>query len=134
MTCPACGHELAPAATFCPPCRERGQRAAAAGPTAISGPIVATVRPVAPPRVHADDDPRERFFLIVACLLSAGALAIPRLRRSKAFGPTGKLVLGTLAVLQTALCVAIIASLPWTFPWLMRTMAERLDPELHRRY
>jgi hypothetical protein len=100
LNCPACGHELPPAATFCAACRARG--GASASPV--------QVRPISP-GVTADNDPRERFFLIVACLFSAGPLAIPRLRKSKAFGPVGKLVLGGLAILQWVVIAALVVAL-----------------------
>jgi hypothetical protein len=101
MLCPACGKELAPDATFCPDCRIRGS-------APLATPVGTPVLPPPTPRPPAPDR-HERFFLIVACLVSAGALAIPRLRRSKAFGPTGKAVLGTLAALQTIGAVVLIA-------------------------
>ena len=123
MICPACEHEIPGGSTFCPPCRERGQKAAG-GPTRQ---VVARVRPVSP-AVGADNDPRERSFLIIACLFSAGALAVPRLMRSKAFGPVGKGVLGTVAVVQTALAVAVILAMvfrgPELFGWIYDQVQE----------
>jgi len=64
-------------------------------------------------------DKNERMFLILACLVSAGPLAIPRLMRSKAFGPTGKTVLLVCAIVQTILVVAIIVYFCIEGPGLM---------------
>jgi hypothetical protein len=95
MRCPSCGTEIAAGQTFCPTCRARGSLPAA--------------RPVAPPpALPSFADRHERLFLVLACLLAAGPLAIPRLLRSKAFGRVGKAVLTTLALLQTALVVALL--------------------------
>jgi hypothetical protein len=118
MKCPACGSEILPGATFCALCRERGR----------------PVARVVVPGISADNDPRERFFLIVACLLSAGALAVPRLRRSRAFGPVGKVVLGTLAVLQTTLCVVIVLALIVKGPWLVTKWMQFLEQRTSRKF
>lgn len=63
-------------------------------------------------------DRHERLFLIFACVFAAGALAIPRLRRSQAFSPRAKVVLGTLAVLQTLAAFAFVGVLVWKGPEL----------------
>ena len=103
MNCPACNTEIQPGQTFCPTCRARGGGPPFAQP--VARPVVS---PVAPPPVA--NDKHERLFLVLACLLSAGALAIPRLMKSKAFGPTGKLVLGVGAFVNP---VAALGLLVW---------------------
>ncbi len=61
--------------------------------------------------------------MILACVLAAGPLAIPRLLRSTAFGRTGKTVLTVIAVVQTILVVAIIVVLCVEGPgWFRRYM------------
>ncbi|HZV00123.1 MAG TPA: zinc ribbon domain-containing protein [Planctomycetota bacterium] len=119
MNCPACGTELAAGATFCPACRARG-----VPPVAAPVPLPPLASKVTPP--VTENDPRERLFLILACVVSAGALAVPRLRRSRAFGPRGKWILGTFAVLQTTIAVAILvltcvyarSIMSWYMGWL----------------
>lgn len=95
MECPACRTVIAPGQTFCPTCRARGGGPPMATPVDV--PLARRVTAPAPPVT----DKNERMFLIIACLLSAGALAIPRLLRSKAFGPVGKTVLGLGAAFNT---------------------------------
>jgi hypothetical protein len=119
MKCPACQSEIAPGLTFCPSCRGRG---------AASPPAPTPARPVAP-----SEDRHERLWLILACLFAAGPLAIPRLQRSKAFGPTGKMVLTVLAVLQTILVVAIIVGALVEGPALMRRYMDWVSSS-SRRY
>jgi hypothetical protein len=104
VNCPACNTELTAGMTYCPTCRARGAAAAA-------------VRPVSPPPPPTDRN--ERLFLVVACLLSAGVLAVPRLLRSKAFGPVGKTVLGVAATVNTAAAVALLVLACWKGPQLI---------------
>ncbi len=75
------------------------------------------------PRPPVPPDPRdrsERLFLVIACVFAAGALAVPRLRKSNAFTAREKTVLAALAFLQTALAVALVAVLVWKGPALYR--------------
>jgi hypothetical protein len=83
---------------------------------------VPTARLVAPP-----DDRHERLYLILACVLAAGPLAIPRLRRSTAFGPTGKTVLTVIAIVQTILVVAIVVALCVEAPRWLRWYMHRIQ-------
>src|SRR6185295_10546758 len=84
MNCPACAAEISPGDTFCKACRASG-----------------SARQAAP-------DPHERFYLVVACVFSLGALAIPRLLKSRAFGPKMKVFLAVVAALQSALAAAFL--------------------------
>ena len=120
MNCPACQTEIAPGQTFCPTCRARGSPPFA---TQVVTPVAKRIAP--PPDAHPApaperSDKNERLFLVVSCLLAAGALTIPRLMRSRAFGPTGKLVLGVGAFVNTAGALAIIVYLVVKGPELLQ--------------
>ncbi len=84
--CPTCDLSVSEGLTFCPRCR-----ASAEG------------RPYDP----TEADGHERQYVISLVVLSLGVLALPRLLRSPAFSPGGKLVVGLLGVLNTTLAVGL---------------------------
>lgn len=100
VNCPTCGLGLPAGLSFCPRCR-----AAAEG------------RPYDPGEL----DRHERSYVLSLVLLSLGALAVPRLLKSPAFGPGHKAALALLGVTQTLAALA----LAWAFfgVWLPRTIA-----------
>jgi|SRR5581483_2241156 len=113
MECPVCKTAIAAGATYCPTCRARGA-AASAAPVA---------KPVSPPPAV---DRHEKLFLVLACTVSAGALALPKLLRSKAFGPTGKTLLGGCAVLNTTAAIALLVFLVLKGPELLMKYVGRI--------
>lgn len=85
-SCPTCDLSVPEGLSFCPRCR-----AAAEG------------RPYDPDEA----DRHERQYVISLVVLSLGVVALPRLLRSPAFSPLGKLVVGLLGVLNTTFALGL---------------------------
>lgn len=85
-SCPTCELSVSEGLAFCPRCR-----AAAEG------------RPYDPD----EGDRHERQYVLSLVILSLGALAIPRLLRSRAFSPGAKLLVALLGLANTGAVVGI---------------------------
>ena len=84
--CPTCALAVPAGFTFCPRCRAQAEG-----------------RSFDPDEL----DRHERSYVLSLVLLSLGALAIPRLWRSPAFSPAGKVALSVFGVLYTGLALLL---------------------------
>lgn len=104
--CPTCDLDVPEGLSFCPRCR-----AAAEG------------RPYDPD----DADRHERQYVISLVVLSLGVFAVPRLLRSPAFSPAGKLVVGLLGALNTTCAVGLGYLFFWRWlPGLLEPLKAQL--------
>lgn len=85
--CPTCALEVPVGLAFCPRCRAKAEG-----------------REYDPGEV----DRHERQYVLSLVVLSLGALAIPRLWRSPAFSPMGKVVVTLLGLANTGAVVVIL--------------------------
>lgn len=92
FACPTCALEVPEGFSYCPRCR-----------------AVAEGRAYDPNEL----DRHERQYVLALVVFSLGALAIPRLMRSRAFSPLGKLAVALLGIFNTGAVVAIVYYVLW---------------------
>lgn len=92
FACPTCELEVPEGFAFCPRCRAKAEG-----------------RPYDPNEI----DRHERQYVLSLVVLSLGALAIPRLWRSPAFSPLGKVLVTLLGLVNTGGVVVIIYFVFW---------------------
>lgn len=103
--CPTCALSVPQGLSFCPRCRAKAEG-----------------RPWDPGEV----DRHERQYVLSLVVLSLGALALPRLWRSPAFSPAGKVGVSVIGLLNTGGVVVVLWALfAHGIPYLVRTVGLR---------
>jgi hypothetical protein len=102
-----------------------------APPPGVGAPPQGVASPLVAAAPQGFRDRHERLFLVIACVVAAGALAIPRLLRSKAFGPFGKTVLGVCAALNTTVALGCIVFLAVNGPNLLARYVKFIQSQVH---